>query len=66
MRFSGQFKPIARIPPPPVFQRVDKIYNSRLVGEYTLVLLPFIENNNALTGRLVIHYNYFSCQTPSP
>ncbi|XP_025419116.1 WAS/WASL-interacting protein family member 3-like isoform X2 [Sipha flava] len=31
MRFSTMFKPIVRIPPPPIFQRVDKIYNSRLV-----------------------------------
>jgi len=33
MKFSGMFKPISRIPPPPIFQRVNKIYNSRLVGE---------------------------------
>ncbi|XP_050434617.1 WAS/WASL-interacting protein family member 1-like isoform X2 [Adelges cooleyi] len=30
-RFSTLFKPINRIPPPPIFRRVDKIYNSRLV-----------------------------------
>ncbi|XP_050546544.1 uncharacterized protein LOC126908465 isoform X2 [Daktulosphaira vitifoliae] len=30
-RFTSMFKPINRIPPPPIFRRVDKIYNSRLV-----------------------------------
>ncbi|KAL5242963.1 hypothetical protein ACI65C_010373 [Semiaphis heraclei] len=31
MKFSTMFKPMVRIPSPPIFQRVDKIYNSRLV-----------------------------------
>ncbi|XP_025197268.1 WAS/WASL-interacting protein family member 3-like isoform X1 [Melanaphis sacchari] len=31
MKFSTMFKPLVRIPSPPIFQRVDKIYNSRLV-----------------------------------
>lgn len=33
MKFSSMFKPNVRLPPPPIFQRVDKIYNSRLVGK---------------------------------
>lgn len=33
MKFSTMFKPMVRIPSPPIFQRVDKIYNSRLVGK---------------------------------
>jgi len=35
MKFSTMFKPMVRIPSPPIFQRVDKIYNSSLVGMET-------------------------------
>jgi len=38
MKFSTMFKPMVRIPSPPIFQRVDKIYNSRLVGKDKLTI----------------------------
>jgi hypothetical protein len=48
MKFSTMFKPLVRIPSPPIFQRVDKIYNSRLVGKHKLlfILFKYIHNIN--------------------
>jgi len=58
MKFSTMFKPLVRIPSPPIFQRVDKIYNSRLVGKNKLL---FIENSSIY----LIFMSNFSCKTPS-
>lgn len=58
MKFSTMFKPLVRIPSPPTFQRVDKIYNSRLVGKNKLL---FIENPSIY----LIFMSDFSCKTPS-
>jgi len=58
MKFSTMFKPLVRIPSPPIFQRVDKIYNSRLVGKNKLM---FIGNSSIY----LIFMSDFSCKTPS-